>query len=135
VKIRAIRVNRFFFFHPHFFRHTPRMGQAVAAILVFAGASFFFALAETALFSLGKWQVAQLAQKKSTCGQNRRATARTTAGFAGDSGGADAGAAGGVQVAQDAATFLLSSRAARSSKGRQFKFASRGNFSHCWRIQ
>jgi putative hemolysin len=39
------------------------MGQAVAAILIFAGASFFFALAETALFSLGKWQVAQLAEK------------------------------------------------------------------------
>jgi hypothetical protein len=28
-----------------------------AAILLFAGASFFFALAETALFSLSKWQV------------------------------------------------------------------------------
>jgi putative hemolysin len=39
------------------------MEQAVAAILIFAGASFFFALAETALFSLGKWQVAQLAEK------------------------------------------------------------------------
>ncbi len=33
------------------------------AILIFAGASFFFALAETALFSLTKWQVAQLAEK------------------------------------------------------------------------
>jgi putative hemolysin len=32
------------------------------AILVFAGASFFFALAETALFSLSQWQVAQIAQ-------------------------------------------------------------------------
>lgn len=31
------------------------------AILLFAGASFFFALAETALFSLSQWQVAQLA--------------------------------------------------------------------------
>ncbi|HZF02290.1 MAG TPA: hemolysin family protein [Methylomirabilota bacterium] len=39
------------------------MEQAVAAILLFAGASFFFALAETALFSLGKWQVAQLVEK------------------------------------------------------------------------
>jgi putative hemolysin len=37
------------------------MEFAVAAILLFAGASFFFALAETALFSLGKWQVARLA--------------------------------------------------------------------------
>jgi putative hemolysin len=37
------------------------MEQAVLAILIFAGASFFFALAETALFSLSKWQVGQLA--------------------------------------------------------------------------
>ncbi len=37
----------------------------VAAVLVFAfaGASFFFALAETGLFSLGKWQVRQLAER------------------------------------------------------------------------
>ena len=34
----------------------------MAAILIFAGASFFFALAETALFSLGQWQVRQLAE-------------------------------------------------------------------------
>ena len=42
----------------------------VAAILVlaFAGASFFFALAETALFSLSKWQVRQLAQRESRRG-------------------------------------------------------------------
>jgi putative hemolysin len=40
------------------------MEQAVAAILIFAGASFFFALAETSLFSLSKWQLAQLAEKK-----------------------------------------------------------------------
>ena len=39
------------------------------AILIFAGASFFFALAETALFSLGKWQVAQLVEKKSRRGK------------------------------------------------------------------
>jgi putative hemolysin len=32
-------------------------------VLVSAGGSFFFALAETALFSLGKWQVRQLAEK------------------------------------------------------------------------
>lgn len=36
----------------------------MVAIVLFAGASFFFALAETALFSLGKWQVAQLIEKK-----------------------------------------------------------------------
>ncbi|HEX3890001.1 MAG TPA: hemolysin family protein, partial [Verrucomicrobiae bacterium] len=40
------------------------MEQAAAAILLFADASFFFALAETALFSLGQWQVAQLVEKK-----------------------------------------------------------------------
>ncbi len=39
------------------------MEQAITAILVFAGASFFFALAETSLFSLTKSQVAQLAEK------------------------------------------------------------------------
>ena len=39
------------------------MEQAVLAILIFAGASFFFALAETALFSLSKWQVGQLAEQ------------------------------------------------------------------------
>jgi len=33
------------------------------AILLFAGASFFFALAETALFSLSQWQVAQMLQR------------------------------------------------------------------------
>jgi len=41
----------------------------VLLVLVFAGASFFFALAETALFSLSKWQVAQLAEKKSGAGK------------------------------------------------------------------
>jgi CBS domain containing-hemolysin-like protein len=45
------------------------MEQAAAAILLFAGASFFFALAETALFSLGQWQVAQLVEKKSRAGK------------------------------------------------------------------
>jgi putative hemolysin len=51
------------------FCHVCRMGQAVVAILIFAGASFFFALAESALFSLGKWQVAQLAEKKPRAGR------------------------------------------------------------------
>jgi putative hemolysin len=36
---------------------------AVVVVLVFAGASFFFALAETALFSLSKWQAQQLAER------------------------------------------------------------------------
>lgn len=35
---------------------------ALAVVFIFAGVSFFFALAETALFSLGKWQVRQLAE-------------------------------------------------------------------------
>jgi CBS domain containing-hemolysin-like protein len=34
----------------------------VFGVLVFAAASFFFALAESALFTLGKWQVEQLAE-------------------------------------------------------------------------
>ena len=36
---------------------------ALAALVVFSGASFFFALAETSLFSLGKWQLRQLAER------------------------------------------------------------------------
>jgi putative hemolysin len=45
------------------------METAVAAILVFAGASFFFALAETALFSLSNWQVRQLAERHPRAGK------------------------------------------------------------------
>jgi CBS domain containing-hemolysin-like protein len=46
------------------------MEQAmVAAILIFAGASFFFALAETALFSLSQWQVGQLVEKHPFAGK------------------------------------------------------------------
>jgi len=41
----------------------------VLAVVFFAGASFFFALAETALFSLSKWQVGQLAENKSGAGK------------------------------------------------------------------
>ncbi len=37
---------------------------AVAVVLVFAGASFFFSLAETSLFSLSKWQMRQLAESQ-----------------------------------------------------------------------
>ena len=45
-------------------------GPLIAAVmvLVFAGASFFFALAETALFSLSKWQVWQLAERQPGAG-------------------------------------------------------------------
>jgi putative hemolysin len=45
------------------------MEPAMAAILIFAGASFFFALAETALFSLGQWQVRQLAERHPRAGK------------------------------------------------------------------
>ena len=41
----------------------------ILAILLFAGAGFFFALAETSLFSLSRWQVARLAEKNSRRGQ------------------------------------------------------------------
>ena len=36
---------------------------ALVALVVFSGASFFFALAETSLFSLGKWQLRQLEER------------------------------------------------------------------------
>ena len=41
---------------------------ALAVILISAGVSFFFALAETALFSLSKWQVRQLAERNARVG-------------------------------------------------------------------
>ncbi len=41
---------------------------AILVVLVCAGASFFFALAETALFSLSKWQVGELAQRPGRAG-------------------------------------------------------------------
>src|ERR1051326_1933336 len=41
---------------------------AVVVVFVFAGASFFFALAETALFSLSKWQAQQLADREPAAG-------------------------------------------------------------------
>ena len=45
------------------------MELAITAIVLFAGASFFFALAETALFSLSQWQVRQLAEKHPIAGR------------------------------------------------------------------
>lgn len=42
---------------------------AVIGLLGFAGMSFFFALAESALFSLGKWQVRQLAERAPVRGE------------------------------------------------------------------
>jgi CBS domain containing-hemolysin-like protein len=40
----------------------------IMAVLIFAGASFFFSLAETSLFSLGSWQARQLAERKPAAG-------------------------------------------------------------------
>src|SRR2546421_765675 len=37
---------------------------AVVVVLVFAAASFFFALAETSLFTLSKWQARQLSDRE-----------------------------------------------------------------------
>jgi putative hemolysin len=42
--------------------------MAVVVVLIFAGASFFFSLAETSLFSLSKWQVRQLAERQARAG-------------------------------------------------------------------
>ncbi len=41
---------------------------ALLMVFAFAGASFFYSLAETALFSLSKWQVKQLAEKNPSAG-------------------------------------------------------------------
>ncbi len=41
---------------------------AVIVVLIFAGVSFFFALAETALFSLSKWQARRLAEREPRAG-------------------------------------------------------------------
>jgi putative hemolysin len=48
--------------HPVFVQTAPIIGAVL--VLFFAGASFFFALAETALFSLSNWQIKQLASRK-----------------------------------------------------------------------
>jgi len=41
---------------------------AVVVVLMFAGASFVFSLAETSLFSLSKWQVRQMAERQQRAG-------------------------------------------------------------------
>jgi CBS domain containing-hemolysin-like protein len=41
----------------------PMIWWVLPGVLVFAGASFFFALAESALFALGKWRTRQLADQ------------------------------------------------------------------------
>ena len=49
-------------------RMEPAAIAAVIVIFISAGASFFFSLAETALFSLGKWQARQLAEREPVAG-------------------------------------------------------------------
>jgi putative hemolysin len=46
----------------------PAAIVALVVVLVFAGASFFFALAETSLFSLSKWQARQIAEREPAIG-------------------------------------------------------------------
>lgn len=57
---------------PRALRHTagvePVTTLAVVLVLVCAGAGFFFALAETSLFSLSKWQVQNLATRSERSG-------------------------------------------------------------------
>jgi CBS domain containing-hemolysin-like protein len=48
---------------------TSLESAALAGITVCAGASFYFALAESALFSLGKWRTQQLAEDSKELGQ------------------------------------------------------------------
>jgi putative hemolysin len=55
-----------FLLQPEGMASTPVVAAVV--VLVFAGASFFFALAETALFSLSKWQARQLAERAPRAG-------------------------------------------------------------------
>ena len=42
---------------------------AVVVVLTFAGASFFFSLAETSLFSLSKWQIHQMSERQARAGE------------------------------------------------------------------
>ncbi len=50
----------------------PAPLAALVVVLISAGASFFFALAETAVFSLSKWQVRQLAERDTRGGKVAR---------------------------------------------------------------
>jgi CBS domain containing-hemolysin-like protein len=47
----------------------PTAILALVVVLIFAGASFFFALAETALFSLSKWQARGLGEREPRAGR------------------------------------------------------------------
>ncbi|HEY1489774.1 MAG TPA: hemolysin family protein, partial [Verrucomicrobiae bacterium] len=65
--------NEYGFVLSPIFLHALRMDAAaiaaVVVILISAGASFFFALAETALFSLSKWQLRQLTEREPRSGR------------------------------------------------------------------
>jgi putative hemolysin len=61
--VNACKKFRISLFSRRRLEHTRRVEQAMLAILLFAGASFFFALAETALFSLSQWQLAQVVER------------------------------------------------------------------------
>jgi magnesium and cobalt exporter, CNNM family len=65
-KILPFAFNRIF---AHAFRMDAAAFAAVVVILISAGASFFFALAETALFSLSKWQMRQLSEREPRFGR------------------------------------------------------------------
>jgi putative hemolysin len=54
---------------PHAFSMDAAAIAAVVVILISAGASFFFALAETSLFSLSKWQMRQLTDREPRFGR------------------------------------------------------------------
>src|SRR5271170_4469937 len=54
-------------FCPNLPSMTPTL--ALVVLVLFAAASFFFALAETSLFSLGKWQLRQLEERSPALGK------------------------------------------------------------------
>src|SRR5580692_5042049 len=54
-------------FCPNLPAMTPTL--ALVVLVLFASASFFFALAETSLFSLGKWQLRQLEARSPALGK------------------------------------------------------------------
>jgi CBS domain containing-hemolysin-like protein len=58
----------------------------ITGLVVCALASFFFALAESALFALTKWQTRQLAERSPACGARVTRYAGGAVGVAGDAG-------------------------------------------------
>src|SRR5881396_314773 len=60
-RARCFRGSQTAEFRPFSRRMDPTTGLMLLGLAVFASASFFFALAESALFALGQWRVRQLA--------------------------------------------------------------------------